>query len=154
MIFIGRHSTIQHSCILVWLDVKSLKDKKIKIHPYFIDEETTTLSFLGLAEGRKMDIVKHEKQKGMILYQPAELFKNAPIIYVRELNQEYIKDDYVVKKLQQYIEYHHLKTQYAYGKFHIIVVGWLGYGGFGRHPTGILCSENIYNFLKFLDKSL
>ena len=150
IIFFGRHTTFQHSAILVWLDKQEAQNGNIKVVPYFKDDDTVILSFLGLAEGRKMDIVENSKQKGMILYQPAELFKNAPIIYVRELNQQYITDEYVVKKLQKYIEYHHLKTQYAYGKFHIIVVGWLGYGGFGRHPTGILCSENVYYFLKFL----
>jgi hypothetical protein len=148
IIFFGRKTTIQHSALLVWLDKKAADKGIIKTVPYYEDDSTTILSFLGLSEGKKMDIVKKEKHKGMILYQPYELLKNAPVVYIRALNQEYIRDDYVVSKMQEYIEYHHLKTQYAYGKLHIVTVGWLGYGGLGRHPDGILCSENVYNFLK------
>jgi hypothetical protein len=150
IIFFGRQTTIQHSAILVWLDKSEQVKGNVKVVPRYIDDETTVLSFLGLAEGRKMDIVKQEKYKGMILYEPYELFKNAPIIYTRSLNEQYISDDYVTQKLQQYIEIHHLITQYAYGKLHIVTVGWLGYGGLGRHPTGILCSENIYYFLQYV----
>ena len=150
MIFIGRHSTIQHSCILVWLDVDSLKENKVKVHPNFIDESTTALSFLGLAEGRKLDMVTNELQKGLILYHPEELFINAPIVYVRPLNKEYISDKYVTLKMEEYIEKHHLKMQYAYGKLHIITVG-LGFDIFGRHSeNGKLCSENLYLFLQHL----
>ena len=132
MICVGRHSTIQHSCILVWLDVNALKDNKVKVHPNYIDENTTTLSFLGLAEGRKLDMVTNELQKGLILYHPEELFINAPIVYVRALNKEYISDAYVTTKIEEYIEMHHLKMQYAYGKLHIVTVG-LGLDVFGRH---------------------
>lgn len=150
MIFVGRHSTIQHSCILVWLDVNALKDNKVKVHPNYIDENTTTLSFLGLAEGRKLDMVTNELQKGLILYNPEELFINAPIVYVRALNKEYISDAYVTTKMEEYIEMHHLKMQYAYGKLHIVTVG-LGFDVFGRHAdNGKLCSENLYLFLQHL----
>jgi hypothetical protein len=150
IIFFGRHTTIQHSGILVWLDKDSADQGIIKVVPNYENDDTTILSFLGLAEGRKYDIVKKEKHKGMILYEPIELFRNAPIIYVRPLNQEYISDDYVSEKLQEYIEIHHLKTQYAYGKAHIVLVGWLGLDILGRNPHGILCSENVYNFLNYL----
>ena len=150
MIFFGRHTTIQHSSILVWLDKAEAEKGNIKVVPWYENDETTALSFLGLAEGRKMDIVKQEKHKGMILYEPEELFKNAPIIYVRPINQNYISDEFVCEKLQSYIEIHHLKTQYAYGKLHIVAVGWLGYGGMGKNPNGILCSENVYYFLQHL----
>lgn len=152
MIFIGRHSTIQHSCILVWLDTEMLKRKEIKVHPYFIDENTTTLSFLGLAEGKKLDMGTDELQKGLILYHPEELFINAPIVYIRALNKEYITDDYVCVKMKEYIDLHYLKMQYAYGKKHIMTIG-LGLDIFGRHKeNGKLCSENIYLFLEHLCK--
>jgi len=146
MIFIGRHSTIQHSCILVWLDKKALQDKKIKVHPYFIDDETTTLSFLGLAEGNKLDMGSDELQKGLILYHPEELFINAPIVYIRPISKNYISDEYMIKMMEEYISIHYLKLKYAYGKGHIVTVG-LGFDVFGKHPTGVLCSENIYMFL-------
>jgi hypothetical protein len=150
IIFFGRHTTIQHSGILVWLDKESADQGIIKVVPNYESDDTTILSFLGLAEGRKYDIVKKEKHKGMILYEPIELFRNAPIIYMRPLNQNYISDQYVTEKMQQYIEIHHLKTQYAYGKAHIVLVGWLGLDILGRNPNGILCSENVYNFLNYL----
>jgi len=149
IIFFGRHSTIQHSALLVWLDKAEADKGNIKVVPYYVDENTTILTFLGLAEGRKMDIVKKEKHKGMILYQPAELFKNAPIIYIRALEQKYISDEYVCQKMQEYIQIHHLKTQYAYGKLYIVTTG-LGFDVLGKHKSGILCSENIYNFLNYL----
>lgn len=150
MIFIGRQSTIQHSCILVWLDVESLRENKVKVHPWYIDEQTTALSFLGLAQGGKYDILTKEKQKGLILYEPEELFSNAPIAYVRGLSREYISDEYVCQKMEEYIEIHHLKMTYAYGTYHIVTVG-LGFDVFGPHKTGgKLCSENIYIFLEHL----
>lgn len=150
MIFIGRHSTIQHSCLLVWLDKKELLNKKIKVHPYFIDEETTALSFLGLAEGRKLDMGTNELNKGLILWTPEDLFSNAPIVYVRKISREYISDEYVCNKMESYIQEHHLKLQYAYGKKHIVTVG-LGFDVFGKHKDGgVLCSENIYMFLEHL----
>ncbi len=149
IIFIGRHSTIQHSCILVWLDIKALKDNKIKVCPYFINEETTALSFLGLAEGSKLDMGTNEKHKGLILWTPEELFSNAPIVYIRKISREHISDEYVCSKMESYIQEHHLKLQYAYGKKHIVTVG-LGFDVFGEHPTGVLCSENIYMFLEHL----
>jgi hypothetical protein len=150
IIFFGRHTTIQHSGILVWLDKVASDQGIIKVVPNYESDDTTILSFLGLAEGKKYDIVKKEKHKGMILYEPVELFRNAPIIYMRPLNQNYISDEYVTEKMQQYIETHHLKTQYAYGKAHIVLVGWLGLDILGRNPNGILCSENVYNFLNYL----
>lgn len=150
MIFIGRHSTIQHSCILVWLDVEALKENRVKVHPWFIDDETTTLSFLGLAQGRKMDMVTKEVQKGLILYEPGELFVNAPIAYVRPLDRNRIGDELVSMKTEEYIEMHHLKMRYAYGIPHIVTVG-LGFDVFGPHKEGgKLCSENIYLFLEHL----
>lgn len=149
IIFFGRHSTIQHSALLVWLDKAEADQGNIKVVPYYQDDDSTILTFLGLAEGRKFDIVKKNKHKGMILYQPAELFKNAPIIYVRALEQKYISDEYVVRKMQEYIEQTHLKVQYAYGKLYIVTTG-LGFDVLGKHKSGILCSENIYNFLKYL----
>lgn len=149
IIFFGRHSTIQHSALLVWLDKKEAEKGVVKVVPRFIDEDTTLLSFLGLAEGRKYDSVSKEKHKGMILYEPFELFKNAPIIYVRALNQDYISDEYVTEKMQSYVEIHRFKTQYAYGKLHIVTTG-LGFDVLGRHKTGILCSENIYRFLQHI----
>jgi hypothetical protein len=150
IIFFGRHTTIQHSGLLVWLDKASADQGIIKVVPNYESDDSTILSFLGLAEGKKYDIVKKEKHKGMILYEPMELFRNAPIIYVRPINQNYISDEYVTEKMQQYIEDHHLKTQYAYGKAHIVLVGWLGLDVLGRNPNGILCSENVYNFLNYL----
>lgn len=149
MIFLGRHSTIQHSALLVWLDKSEAEKGVVKVVPRFIDDEATVLGFLGLAEGRKMDIVKQEKVKGMILYEPSELFKNAPIIYVRAIEQSYISDAYVTEVMQSYIEKHHLKTQYAYGKLYIVTTG-LGMDILGKHKSGILCSENILYFLKDL----
>jgi hypothetical protein len=149
MIFIGRHSTIQHSCLLVWLDKSSLKEKKIKTQPYFIDEDTTVLSFLGLAEGSKVDMGTDELHKGLILWTPEELFSNAPIVYVRKISREHISDEHICQKMDSYIEEHHLKLQYAYGKGHIVTVG-LGFDVFGKHPTGVLCSENIYMFLEHI----
>jgi hypothetical protein len=68
---------------------------------------------------------------------------------MRALNQEYISDTYVCKKLQEYIETHHLKTKYAYGFLYLITSG-TGYDVFGKHKSGVLCSESIYNFLKHL----
>jgi len=150
IIFIGRHSTLQHSCILVWLDIPSLKEHKVKVHSHYIDDETTKLSFLGLAEGSKLDVVTQEPRKGLILWEPEYLFTNAPIIYIRPLNSEYIKDDYVVKKMEEYIEEHHLKMKYAYGKDYIVTVG-LGFDILGPKKDGSqLCSGNVYLFLKHL----
>jgi hypothetical protein len=149
MIFIGRHSTIQHSCLLVWLDKQALVNKKIKVLPYFVDEETTVLSFLGLTEGRKVDMGTNDLNKGLILWTPEELFMNAPIVYIRKISREYISDDYICDKMESYIQEHHLKLQYAYGKKHIVTVG-LGFDVFGKHPNGVLCSENIYMFLEHL----
>ncbi len=150
MIFVGRHSTIQHSCILVWLDVNSLKEGKVKVHPWYVDDNTTTLSFLGLAQGRKMDMVTQEEQKGLILYEPTELFVNAPIVYTRPLNRSRISNSLVCLKMEEYIEMHHLKMSYAYGIHHIVTVG-LGFDIFGPHASGgKICSENVYLFLQHL----
>jgi hypothetical protein len=149
IIFFGRHSTIQHSAVLVWLDKAEADKGNIKVVPYFIDDDTTVLSFLGLAPGKKTDSVTKQKHKGMILFQPEDMFKNAPLIYMRALNQQYISDEYVCKKLQEYIEMHHLKTKYAYGFLYLITTG-TGYDVFGKHKSGVLCSESIYNFLKHL----
>ena len=63
IIFFGRHTTIQHSSILVWLDKVEAEKGNIKVVPWYEDDDTTILSFLGLAEGRKMDIVKQENIK-------------------------------------------------------------------------------------------
>jgi hypothetical protein len=150
MIFIGRHSTIQHSCLLVWLDVEALKRDEVKVHPWYIDDTTTTLSFLGLAQGRKMDMLTKELHKGLILYEPSELFSNAPIVYTRPLSRNHIDDELVTKKMQEYIKMEHLQMAYAYGLHHIATVG-LGFDVFGPHKTGgRLCSENVYIFLKHL----
>lgn len=150
IIFFGRHSTIQHSCILVWLDVKAMRNHKVKVVSHYVDDETTQLSFLGLAEGARTDMVTGDKRKGLILWEPEELMLNAPIVYVRELSKEYISDEYVVRKMTEYIQEQHLKMQYAYGKGHIVTVG-LGFDVFGEHPKGgKLCSENIYHFLEKL----
>lgn len=149
IIFFGRHSTIQHSAVLVWLDKEEADKGNIKVVPYYIDDDTTVLSFLGLAPGKKTDTITKQKHKGMILFQPEDMFKNAPLIYMRALNQEYISDEYVCKKLQEYIEMHHLKTKYAYGFLYLITSG-TGYDVFGKHKSGVLCSESIYNFLKHL----
>jgi hypothetical protein len=150
VIFFGRHTTIQHSAILVWLDKKSLETYDVKIHPAYIDEDTTVLSFLGLSEKSRVDMVSQSRQKGLILWQPEDLFANAPIVYVRALNPEHISDEYVTRKMTEYINIHHLRMQYAYGKMHIVTVG-LGFDVLGEHPTqGKLCSENIYIFLKHL----
>ena len=147
VIFFGRHTTIQHSAILVWLDKKSLETYDAKIHPCYIDEDTTVLSFLGLSEKSRVDMVSQSPQKGLILWQPEDLFANAPIVYVRALNPEHISDEYVTRKMTEYINIHHLRMQYAYGKMHIVTVG-LGFDVLGEHPThGKLCSENIYIFL-------
>lgn len=150
IIFFGRHTTIQHSAILVWLDKKSLNDHQVKIHPVYIDDETTVLSFLGLSEKSRFDIVHQTPQKGLILWQPEDLFANAPIVYIRALNPEYISDEYIVRKMKEYIDIYHLKMKYAYGKMHIVTVG-LGFDVLGEHPEkGKLCSENIYIFLKHI----
>lgn len=150
LIFVGRHSTIQHSCILVWLNTEALQKHELKVEPNFIDEQTTALSFLGLAEGSRTDMLTGEKQKGLILWEPEELMKNAPIVYVRELNKQYISNEYVCQKMDEYIRMHHLKMKYAYGKGHIVTVG-LGFDVFGEHQDkGVLCSENIYFFLEHL----
>jgi len=149
MIFVGRQSTIQHSCILVWLDKKAVEKHEVKVHPYYVDENTTVLSFLGLAQGKKLDILMNEKHKGLILYHPDELFLNAPIVYIRPLSKKYITDEYVCIKMKEYIDMYHLKMQYAYGKSYIVTVG-LGLDLTGRHPTGELCSGSIYRFLELL----
>lgn len=150
MIFVGRHSTIQHSCLLVWLDVQSLQENKVKVHPWYIDDETTVLSFLGLAQGSKMDMLVKEPRKGLILYEPKELFVNAPIVYTRPLNRNRVSDELVVQKMEEYISEQHLQMMYAYGIEHIVTVG-LGFDVFGPHKNGgRLCSENIYLFLKHL----
>lgn len=150
MIFVGRHSTIQHSCILVWLDIDALNQGKVKVHPWYIDDNTTTLSFLGLAQGRKMDMLVKEPRKGLILYEPKELFSNAPIVYTRPLNRNRISDELVVQKMEEYIQMEHLQMTYAYGIHHIVTVG-VGLDVFGPHKTGgRLCSENVYLFLKHL----
>ena len=150
MIFVGRHSTIQHSCILVWLDVEALERNEVKVHPWYVDDNTTTLSFLGLAQGSKMDMLVKEPRKGLILYEPQELFSNAPIVYTRPLNRNRISDDLVVQKMEEYIKMEHLQMTYAYGIHHIVTVG-VGLDVFGPHKTGgRLCSENVYIFLKHL----
>jgi hypothetical protein len=150
MIFVGRQSTIQHSCILVWLDIESLKQGSIKTHPWYVNQETTTLSFLGLAQGRKMDMATQQEQKGLILYEPTELFVNAPIVYTRPLNRSNISDSLVCQKMEEYIQMHHLKMSYAYGIHHIITVG-LGIDVFGPHSSGgKICSESVYLFLEHL----
>ena len=149
IIFIGRHDTVQHSCILVWLDVDSLAEKKPKVVSHY-QEGKTALSFLGLAEGGRYDMAAGEIRKGLILWTPEDLFANAPVVYGRRLNEDYIPDDYVTLKLQEYIDMHHLKMQYAYGKLHIVTAG-LGFDVFGPHKDGgRLCSENVYLFLEHL----
>jgi hypothetical protein len=149
VILIGRHDTIQHSCILVWLDKEALREHKLKVHPHFIDNETTKLSFLGLAEGRKIDVLTDELQKGLILWEPEELFLNAPIVYTRSLNEQYVTNEYVCDVMTRYIETHHLKLKYLYGLKHIVTIG-LGIDVFGEQKQGVLCSGNIYMFLNEL----
>jgi hypothetical protein len=151
MIFIGRHDTVQHSCILIWLDIDAMTTGQVKIHPNFIDDETTTLSFLGLAQGARTDMITGEKEKGLILWNPEDLLANAPIAYIRKLSREYISDEYVSNKMEEYINLQHLKMQYAYGIHHIVTAG-LGFDVFGRHKTGKICSENVYLFLEHLCK--
>jgi hypothetical protein len=149
VIFFGRHSTIQHSALLVWLDKVEADKGNIKVVPWYENDETTILSFLGLAPSKKTDIVTKQQHKGMILFQPEDMFMNAPLMYVRSLEQKYISDEYVCQKLQEYIVEHHLKTQYAYGKLYLVTTG-TGFDVFGKHKSGVLCSESIYNFLKHL----
>jgi len=149
IILLGRHDTIQHSCILVWLDKEALRENKLKVHPRFIDDETTKLSFLGLAEGQRIDVLTDQLQKGLILWEPEELFLNAPIVYTRSLNEEYISDEYVCDVMTKYILCHHLKLKYLYGLKFIATIG-IGLDVFGDQKQGVLCSGNIYMFLEEL----
>lgn len=148
VIFFGRKTTLQHSAMVVWLDKEAANKGIVKVVPYYEDDDTTVLSFMGLAAKSTIDVVKKEKAKGVILFQPNHIFKDIPVVYVRALNRDYIQDDYIISKMQSFIDYHRFNTQYAYGHLHLVTVGWLGYGGLGKHPKGILCSENVYNFLK------
>lgn len=149
VIFFGRHSTIQHSSILVWLDREEADKGNVKVVPWYENDDSTIIAFLGLAPSYKEDVVSKTKNKGMILFRPEDIFANAPIIYVRSLEQKYISDEYVCRKLTEYIQEHRFKTQYAYGNLYLVTTG-TGFDVFGKHKSGVLCSESIYNFLKHL----
>lgn len=150
MIFLGRHTTMQHSCMVVWMDKEALGKHEAKVHPHYIDDDTTVLSFIGITQNRKMDLLTGELKKGLILSDPDLLPENSPIVYVRKLNRHLLTDEYVARKMEEYIKEHHSKMNYLYGFKYIVTVG-LGFDVFDKKSENDqLCSGAVYVYLKHL----